>query len=606
MRKIIFSSLFFCFSLIFLFDGNSVENLPSKPKQKKLSSFSIRGTLPWHNFLSGPSAWNEDDYRRYLDQMQSLGLNLVTFHCYTGGLQRYAPYVEPMIRIEYRDVVPVAFLDTSLSARWGYRPLAVQDFAFGTDQLFSLPAGAKAFGADSALLAKDNEDSYCLAQKTMQNVMKMSHERGIAFGMGFEFGIYPPEFASILPQDYALPGIGLPDPCHPSSKEILRKTIDNILETYPGIDWIWLWVHEHSNFVNEFKASAPFAQFCKEENRWFAGASEPVKINGLWSLAYIQQAYKYIQEKSPKTQIMISGWENGHFAEILEGLNRALPKDIAFSCLNPYQGAKPQPAVLAEIAKDRRVVAIPWLEGDQRLWHLQPRVHILRDQIKLAQKQNLDGVIAIHWRTEETRLNLKTFARFANKPKDPITASQIYHEDCLEQYGSTAARVLTPLLAKLDLEQVLNEPVSPVYFPYDPSWGRLSDKTRERLHVLIETISGVETKTKNQWQRNNLNWLKDKFLFTVLLDEVSRNIEPAYQLKIQYDSGDTGKITNEQMKAVTEKFKAAPLEEMLKTFARTIRSQGERGELSSMNQRVYLQYKELGRFLDSFANKDKK
>ena len=26
--------------------------------------FTIRGTLPWHNFLSGPTAWNKDDYQR--------------------------------------------------------------------------------------------------------------------------------------------------------------------------------------------------------------------------------------------------------------------------------------------------------------------------------------------------------------------------------------------------------------------------------------------------------------------------------------------------------------------------------------------------------------
>ena len=35
------------------------------------SPFRIRGTLPWHNFLSGPTAWNEEDYVRYLDRMQA-------------------------------------------------------------------------------------------------------------------------------------------------------------------------------------------------------------------------------------------------------------------------------------------------------------------------------------------------------------------------------------------------------------------------------------------------------------------------------------------------------------------------------------------------------
>lgn len=35
---------------------------------------------------------------------------------------------------------------------------------------------------------------------------------------------------------------------------------------------------------------------------------------------------------------------------------------------------------------------------------------MMRDHVKLAAKQNLDGVIAIHWRTEEPRFNFRTFA----------------------------------------------------------------------------------------------------------------------------------------------------------------------------------------------------
>ena len=111
--------------------------------------FAIRGTLPWHNFLSGPTAWNEEQYRAYLDRLAALKLNLVSFHCYTGGAERYATYVEPIIRIKYRDVLPEATFDTSLTARWGYRPLAVKDFVFGTGKLFDLPDGAQAFGADA-------------------------------------------------------------------------------------------------------------------------------------------------------------------------------------------------------------------------------------------------------------------------------------------------------------------------------------------------------------------------------------------------------------------------------------------------------------------------
>ena len=78
---------------------------------------------------------------RYLDRMQALGLNYLTFHCYTGGAERYVSYVEPLLRIEYRNVLPEAALDTSLTARWGYRPLAVADFAFGTDKALQAADG---------------------------------------------------------------------------------------------------------------------------------------------------------------------------------------------------------------------------------------------------------------------------------------------------------------------------------------------------------------------------------------------------------------------------------------------------------------------------------
>ena len=65
--------------------------------------FNIRGVLPWHNFLSGPTSWNLSDYRIYLDECRKNGINFIGFHNYTGGGERYATYVEPMIKIEYKN-----------------------------------------------------------------------------------------------------------------------------------------------------------------------------------------------------------------------------------------------------------------------------------------------------------------------------------------------------------------------------------------------------------------------------------------------------------------------------------------------------------------------
>ncbi len=296
-----------------------------------------------------------------------------------------------------------------------------------------MPQGAEAFGADCAVLAQDNEDRYRRAQALMRRVLEMAHERGIQMAMGFEFGIHPPEFASIMPPDAWIRGAMLPDPTHPASIEILRATIDDILAKYPGIDWIWLWLHEHTMFIGQPRLSGSFQAVYEKEGPLF---NEDARFTGVWSLAYIREAYSYIRQKAPNVKVAIGGWGGGtQLPDILQGLNKTLPADVVFTCLNPNQGWEPQPAFLAQIAKDRNVWAIPWLEGDRQLWHLQPRVTLMHDQVKLASQQKLSGVVAIHWRTEETRLNLDTFARFARRPGDDATVEDIYREDCVKQFG---------------------------------------------------------------------------------------------------------------------------------------------------------------------------
>ena len=568
----------------------------------KTAALAIRGTLPWHNFLSGPTAWNKEDYERYLDRLAALNLNFVGFHCYTGGAERYAPYVEPMIRIAYRDVVPQAGFDTSLTARWGYRPLRVQDFAFGTSKRFDLPAGAEAFGARCAILARDNEDRYRRAQQLMRRVLEMAHERDIAMALGFEFGIHPPELASIVPPDSWIRGAMLPDPTHPASTEILRATIDDMLTAYPGLDWIWLWLHEHTMHIGQAEPSGRFGALYDEYAPLFAQAdSDEARFTGVWSLAYIRQAYAYIRQKAPRTRIAIGGWGGGvQLPGILRGLDQALPRDIVFTCLNPNQGWAAQPAFLAEIGSNRPVWAIPWLEGDQKLWHLQPRVTLMREHVKLAAQQKLNGVVAIHWRTEETRLNLEAFARFAGRPDDTATVEDIYQQDCERQFGKEAGARLAPILAQMDREGWLNVPNSPEYFPYNPQWGRINEELESRLQDLLSTLASLRSETSDASHGANLDWLTANLKFTLLLDEVSRRIEPAYDLKNRWLTGQVAPDQRpSQAKAALAQLQAAPLEELFTTYAARVRSPGERGVLCSLNQRLWLQYQELLDFLEA-------
>jgi len=564
--------------------------------------FEIRGTLPWHNFLSGPTAWNESDYRAYLDDLAAHGLNFVGFHCYTGGMERYAPYVEPMIRLKYRDVLPEAELDTSLTARWGYRPLSVREFAFGTGRLFDLPSGAEAFGADCAVTARSNEDRYRQAQSLMRKVIAMAHARGIQVAMGFEFGLHPPAFASIVPPESRIAGAILPDPAHPANIEILQTVVEDILTAYPGIDWVWLWLHEHSMFVAPPELAGRFGEFYNREKANFSDApNEHGVFTGVWSLAQIRQVHEYLARRSPKTRLVIGGWGGGpQLPPVLRGLDRALPADIVFGCLNPSMGAQGHAPVLAEVARHRPTWAIPWFEGDSALWHLQLRAALVSEQVKAAHADKLNGVIGIHWRTEEIRQNFEAFALTARDPEHAPAAEELYRQHCAARYGPESVGELAPLLLRFENEKQLGFLSSPEYFPYEPKWGRVSPALAEKLRDAITLLDRLKAKTPSAQHRANLDWLADNFRFTLLLDEVGRKIEPAYTLKEEYLRGElTIAELRQQATTARRELSSAPVEELFRTFARRVRSRGELGELSSLNQKLWLQYRESERFLAS-------
>lgn len=555
-------------------------------------AFAIRGTLPWHNFLSGPSAWNESDYRAYLDDLAAKGLNFVAFHCYTGGEERYAPYVEPLIRVKYRDVLPEAGFDTSLTARWGYRPLGVRDFAYGTERLFNLPKGAQAFGADCAVTADSNEDRYRQAQTLMRKVIGMAHERGIQVAMGFEFGIHPPELASIVPPESRLAGAMVPDPTHPANIGILQATVEDILTAYPGIDWIWLWLHEHSHFVAAPELSGWFGDFYQREKANFSDVpGEHDVFTGVWALAQIRQVHAYLARRSPKTRLVIGGW--GGLLPVLPGLDRALPTDIVFSCLSDSP-------VLAEVAKHRPTWAVPWLEYDGWLWHLQLQAAAVSKQVGAAHAAKLSGVVGIHWRTEEIRPNLEALAITANDPGHAPAAEELYRRHCATRYGPASVDELATLLLRFENEKKLGCLDSPEFYPYTPTWwGRVAPALATQLKDAITVVERIKGKTPAAEHRANLDWLADNFRFTLLLDEVGRKLEPAYalqerQLRSEVSAGELP----QQVAAARRELAKAPVEELFRTFARRVRSRGELGELSALNQKLWLQYRELQRFLE--------
>ncbi len=572
-------------------------------------TFEIRGVLPWHNFLSGPTAWNEDNYREYLDECQKNNINFIAFHNYTGGGERYFNYVEPMVKISFKSILPEATFDHSGTARWGYLPMKVQDFAFETGKLVDLPDGKEYFGADCALLASTNEERYNLAQGLMKKVLAMAHERQIQMAMGFEFGVAPPEFASIRTHDdmYWLGnGSIVYNPFDPDAAGILYATIDNILETYEGIDWIYLWLNEHCMFGIDPQTALKNKQmeeYYHRNSKYFESevVDDNLKFLGVWAQAYIMKAYEYIKRKASSTRIVIGGWGAEYqMGLLLKGLHKSLPKDIVFSMLNPWQGGRPHPDYFKDIAQNRQIWAIPWLEGDASLWHLQPRVADMKAHVRKAAADGLNGVVAIHWRTEEIRPNFKAFSHFAFNPGNETSLEDIYYNFCRTQFGDYAASGLAPLFIAADTSGILNNIASPVYFAYTPEWGRLNPAQTNYYWEFIRVTVDCLEKEKDPVKIKNLEWLKAVCEFTLLLDEAGRKMEPAWHIR-EAVLTQTAVAPAEVMKA-KKMLQEVPIERLFGTFATRIHSRGELGMLSSVNQRLWREYQLLNEFLSNGLN----
>jgi hypothetical protein len=206
-------------------------------------------------------------------------------------------------------------------------------------------------------------------------------------------------------------------------------------------------------------------------------------------------------------------------------------------------------------------------------------------------------VVAIHWRTEEIIPNFETFARFAANPGDNTSIEVIYRDICLNEYGKYAANHLAPLLVSADTSGILNGIASSVYFAYTPTWGRLKPEQKEICQTFIKTFEDCRTNDKKDVKVKNLEWLGASFEFTLLLDEVGRNLEPAWKIRDDVSSGSVSSPDSEEITKAKRMLQEAPMEKLFLTFAPRVRSRGELGELSSLNQRVWGEYLILNEFL---------
>ncbi len=345
---------------------------PSGQPWLGMPRFSSRGLVPWPDFLNCISVFNAEDHRAYLEAMLRMRFNTLGIHVY--GQSNY--WVESFLSFEYGPTGHIAFTDTTATNRWGYVPQRTSRFGMGASQFYD----GEVFGSDATRLARDTWEAEELAQQLWRDAFQYAGKLGIRTGVGFEPYQIPGEILQSAPPEarldpesetHARPRL---DPESVAARDILEIRLGRLLETYPSVDYVWLFEDEGMSWRSH-KNKTPL------------------------SVTPFKTAHDFLRRHAPKKRMVISGW--GGVARHFEDFNRRLPEDIIFTGLSDMLGWDPVNEAYGKLGGRERW-PILWVEDDPSMWFPQFHVNRFQRDMKLAEEYGCQGVLGIHWRHKIT------------------------------------------------------------------------------------------------------------------------------------------------------------------------------------------------------------
>jgi len=158
----------------------SDEMLPDPKQTFDFSAWSLtdyplmkeRFVFNWHNFLSGCTGWDKQQWIEWIDRSQKMGYNTVMIHTYHNN---------PLHTYEFNGMKKeVGYITTSDKGNeWGNIPV---------NDVRRIPGGEifseAAFGSDMALVPEDKRVE--VAQTGMAKIIAYAQQRGVSFNFGFD------------------------------------------------------------------------------------------------------------------------------------------------------------------------------------------------------------------------------------------------------------------------------------------------------------------------------------------------------------------------------------------------------------------------------------
>ena len=370
------------------FNNIHISNAPLKEK---------RIIFNWHNFLSGCTGWDLQQWQEWIGNASAIGYNTIMVHAYGNN---------PMHSFSFngREKEP-GYLTTTMRGRdWGaqhvndIRRLPGADFLPGYEM-----------GAAAARVA--GEERGKAATELMQQVFRHASKKGMEICFALDVDTWmanPQNIITSLPEEalIEIAGYKTVNPDHPQGRKYYEAQLTRLFSDYPEITMLAAWMRKPvkqpglgSIWLLHESATLP-AEWRKE---YFGILQENPDLKderpypGLYAISRIIRAYREILDSlKPGVELALGSWETG-FVSMADPF---IPDYCSFIPLD-WSYVLNQPEILGPLAKvgqSRTLYPVVWAHHDDhryigRPYKPFPDLNTLLNSIKAP------GYGIIHWTT---------------------------------------------------------------------------------------------------------------------------------------------------------------------------------------------------------------
>ncbi|MBI4873355.1 MAG: hypothetical protein HY822_01840 [Acidobacteria bacterium] len=365
--------------------------------------FPDRLVFNWHNFLSSGSAWEFEDWQRWIDGAARMRYNAVMVHAYGNN---------PMFQFSHHgQTKEVGYLATTAKGRdWGTQHVNDVRRLIG-GELFRGPV----FGA-SVALAGESQRSVA-ATRLMQQVF--AYARGRSLGVTFALDVdtesaNPQNILRTLPAG-ALIASGkfvLANPDTPEGYAYYKAQTRQLLATYPQIGRLAVWFRNNRTPWRDV-APEQFPPAWRDEFRKALAANPALagdkEAHGMFAMSRVVVAFQRALKELKRTDVELSyGSWRLHWLAASDAFMPHGVKVIPLDWETIFETDKAQ-AIFRGIV-NRPAIPIVWAHHDDRTYIGRPYTPYKDFAKLLASSRSASGFGIIHWTTRPLDLYFKSLA----------------------------------------------------------------------------------------------------------------------------------------------------------------------------------------------------